>query len=378
MQWVKLGDIVKISKGKKEVLDENSASNIRYIQIDDLRNNNKLKICLPTKRSVHVTCDDVIIAWDGANAGTIGYNLQGVIGSTLAKLKINDTAINSTFLGKFLKSQFNYLRATCTGATIPHISKNVLLSIKIPLPSLGVQEKIVGVLDEAQQLIDSRQEQLKLYDELIQATFYEMFGDPITNPKNWQVKKIGKMGLVQTGNTPPRINEEYYGDFIEWVKSGNINTPYSYLSKASEFLSKKGLNKGRLATTGSLLITCIAGSKNCIGNVAIANRDVCFNQQINSFTPEQISKKNTLFLYSLFLFSKKLIQSASSNGMKGIVSKSKFEKIKLINPPLELQQEFARKVEFIEEQKELCNEALQEMTNNFNSLMQKAFNGELF
>ena len=73
----------------------------RYIQIEDLRHNDNLKYCIPNKKSVHVNKDDLIIAWDGANAGTIGVGLEGVIGSTLVLtdkgyFKIKDLVGNKT------------------------------------------------------------------------------------------------------------------------------------------------------------------------------------------------------------------------------------------------------------------------------------------
>ncbi len=86
MTWptLTLENIVKISKGKKHNLVK-SVTNNRYIQIDDLRNDNLIKYTDDDK-GTFVEPSDVIIAWDGANAGTIGYGLEGLIGSTLARL----------------------------------------------------------------------------------------------------------------------------------------------------------------------------------------------------------------------------------------------------------------------------------------------------
>ncbi len=87
--WVKarLGDIFSIQKGKKHsVLDSYSNGATRVLTINDLRNNDLLKYTLDGD-GVKVTKDDVLIAWDGANAGTIGFNLEGFAGSTIAALK---------------------------------------------------------------------------------------------------------------------------------------------------------------------------------------------------------------------------------------------------------------------------------------------------
>ena len=85
-------------------------------------------------------------------------------------------------------------------------------------------------------------------------------------------------------------------------------------------------------------MTCIAGSHECIGNVALADREVAFNQQINAITPRE--GIDPFFLYTLILTSKRLIQLSSSEAMKGMVSKSRFESIRVINVPCEHQTEF--------------------------------------
>ena len=158
-----LKNIFKISKGKKAV-ESTDHTLQRYIQIEDLRSDDKIKYAQHDKKNI--TCDehDVLIAWDGANAGTIGYNLKGVIGSTLAKLSPMRDNIYSPFVGRFLQSQFKYLRETCTGATIPHISRSILESLKIPLPPLDQQKKIAAILDAADAYRQKTKALIEKYD----------------------------------------------------------------------------------------------------------------------------------------------------------------------------------------------------------------------
>ncbi|WP_255309529.1 restriction endonuclease subunit S [Listeria newyorkensis] len=134
------------------------------------------------------------------------------------------------------------------------------------------------------------------------------------------------------------------------------------------------MKKGRIVPRNSILVTCIAGSKNVIGNAAIADREVAFNQQINAIVPDV----NTYFLYVHILVSKKKIQDKSTGGMKGLVSKSTFQNIKFMYPPKDLQNKFGEYFIEITKQKQLLKQSLTELENNFNSLMQRAFNGELF
>ena len=124
MSWslIPLSDFVTIQKGKKhETVELASQSSYRFIQIDDLRNDENIKYTDDSK-GVIANVTDVIIAWDGANAGTIGFGKSGFIGSTLAKLSFDTEKVDTEYLGRFLQSKFRELRENCTGATIPHIS----------------------------------------------------------------------------------------------------------------------------------------------------------------------------------------------------------------------------------------------------------------
>lgn len=247
-------------------------------------------------------------------------------------------------------------------------------NLKIPLPPLEAQKHIAQILDDAATLRDKTKKLLDEYDLLTQSIFLEMFGDPVINPMKWEKKRLKALGKTITGNTPSRAIREYYGDYVEWIKTDNINTRNIHLTRAKEFLSKQGLAKARFVDKGAILVTCIAGSRKVIGNVAIANRKVSFNQQINAFIP---NNRISLFWYYQFILCKRYVQNSSTKGMKGIITKGKFEKIEFINPPIELQNQFAEKIALIEKQKELAQQELKESEDLFNCLLQKAFKGEL-
>lgn len=80
---------------------------------------------------------------------------------------------------------------------------------------LEEQERIVFILERAESAIQKREESNRLLDEYLKSVFVEIFGDPVTNPKGWDKKKLKDFGKVVTGNTPSRKQEEYYGDYIE-------------------------------------------------------------------------------------------------------------------------------------------------------------------
>ncbi len=171
------------------------------------------------------------------------------------------------------------------------------------------------------------------------------------------------------------MNLSNYGNYIEWIKSDNINTTSMYLTQAREGLSEEGLSIARSVDEGNILMTCIAGSLSCIGNVAIADRKVSFNQQINAIVPKE---NNHLFIYHLLLLSKPYIQGKVNMSLKGILSKGKLLELEFFFPPLSLQIQFAEFVEKVEAQKALLKKSLADMEQNYQSFMQKCFKGEIF
>jgi len=249
----------------------------------------------------------------------------------------------------------------------------LLKEIKIPIPPLSTQSRIVSELDLLQSIIDKQKAQVKELDNLAQAIFYDMFGDPVENEKGWEVKKLGEIGKIVTGNTPSRQIKEYYDTpFIEWIKSDNLSNNYIYASKAKEFLSKSGSSKGRIIPTGSILVTCIAGSLSSIGTASMINRTVSFNQQINAIIPNEKLVSNLFVLHTIRRMGKR-IQDNATNGMKHIITKSVFKNIPIILPPLSLQQTFAAKIESIEKQKAAISKSLAETQRLFDYTMDKYF-----
>lgn len=239
------------------------------------------------------------------------------------------------------------------------------------MPSLAEQQRIADLLDKAETIRRKRQEAIALTDDLLRSTFLEMFGDPVTNPKGWPVVALTNFAAITTGNTPPRNVPAFYGEHIEWIKSDNINTSSHFLTPASERLSEAGRAVGRVAPSGSSLVTCIAGSKDCIGNIALADREVAFNQQINAVTPR--AGADFRFVYALLLNGKPLIQSASTGGMKGMVSKGRLENLRFPRPPLDLQVKFGAAFDAIARASKRTKLAQEASEQAFFSLVNSAF-----
>lgn len=291
------------------------------------------------------------------------------------KSLIPGESVDGLYLYYCMKHSSQRLQALGNGATFKEVSKKIVEEFEIPLPPLPEQKRIAALLDKADAIRRKRQQAIQLADDFLRAVFLDMFGDPVTNPKGWNLRPVKEMAKVTTGNTPPRDKQEYYGDFIEWIKSDNINTPSDLLTVATEYLSEAGCMVGRRVPAGSTLLTCIAGSFDCIGNAAYADREVSFNQQINALTPR--SGINGIFLYALSKYCKKAIQAASTGGMKGMVSKGKLEDVRFICPPASMQQKFAEAFRRHQDLRKRMENSQDGLSEEFSSISQKAFSGHL-
>ena len=298
----------------------------------------------------------------------------GIVSPAYGIWDVDQTKIIPEFLEYALRCNraIDYYKAKLRGSTARRRSlpTPTLLELDVPLPDIEQQRLALTTIHHAKNALDSRQAQLTKLDELIKARFVEMFGDPVTNPFNWPTVELGQRCEIITGNTPSRAEPENYGTFIEWIKSDNINTPSTFLTPAQEYLSEVGFQKCRFVESGSLLMTCIAGSLNCIGNVAVTNRRVAFNQQINAITP---TCDNVLYLYWLMILSKPAIHKTINMALKGILSKSQLSSIKFPFPSIECQNQFAAFVAEVDKSKVEVQKALDQTQLLFDSLMQQYF-----
>ena len=288
------------------------------------------------------------------NVGSVDWQdcEERVIVSPLYVVFGVDKKLDQQYLLHYLKSDIarTYINALATGSVRDNLKFSVLQELPINLRPIDEQRKLASVLDYVDSVIGLRNEELSTLDTLVKSRFVELFGDPVSNPKGWNIEPLGKRCGIITGNTPPRSEPENYGKYIEWIKSDNINTPFTFITKAQECLSEAGFEKCRFVEAGSILMTCIAGSIDCIGNVAVTDRRVAFNQQINAIVPEQ---DEVLYLYWLMQLSKPMIHRTINMALKGILSKSQLSEIVFPFPPITLQEQFVAFVEQTDKSK-LC------------------------
>ena len=317
---------------------------------------------------------DIIIGVRATIGEKVWSDREYCLGRGVAGLR-SKSSLSSRYLWHWLSRIRPEISRKAKGATFKQVTREDIAELPLSLPPFPEQERLSLILDNAAHIQRKRAIVLADMNQYLRSSFLYLFGDPVANTKGLPEKPIADVATVTTGNTPSREVAAYFGDHIEWIKSDNLNTPSHFLTKATEGLSEAGLRVGRSAPAGSTLITCIAGSPSCIGNAALADRPVSFNQQINALIPKPGIEPE--FIYATTLFSKARIQAASTNGMKGMVSKGALEEVRFILPPPDQREKFVAIFRTVMALIEKLESAASEANMLYGSLAQRAFTGQL-
>lgn len=262
--------------------------------------------------------------------------------------------INSEFLYYVLSDNafFDYDTLTSKGTKMPRGTKEAIMRYSIPAIPLPVQRRVAGILSGYDRLIENNAKRIKLLEQMAENLYKEWFvrfrfpgheNVPMENglPKGWKYSQIKDYGRIETGKTPPMEHSEYYGGNYLFIKTPDMHDTV-FVNKSQETLSEEGnkSQKKKLIPANSILISCIGTG----GVVAINSKAGHTNQQINSIVLND--KKQ---LEWLFFTCKALKQSIELFGATGAtmtnLSKGKFERLKVIEPPKELAINFHNKVE---------------------------------
>ncbi|EMO52142.1 restriction endonuclease subunit S [Leptospira noguchii] len=377
MKYEKIENVITIHKGRKhEVAVKPTASSIRLLQIDDLRNDHYIKYT-DDKNGILSTEEDLLIVWDGANAGTIGYGKCGFAGSTIAVLrKRNVKEYYTQYLGRFLQSQFAILKKNTTGSTIPHIDRGTLLNIQIPLPPLSEQIQIAEILTQAETLIAQRKESIRLLDELVKSQFLEMFGDPVKNEKGWEVKRLGDIARLERGRFSPRPRNDpsYFDGNYPFIQTGDISKSDGYLRHYTQTLNEKGIKVSKQFRKGTIVIAIVGAT---IGATAILDLDVYATDSIVGINCMEITNFNNLFLEFTLRFWKPILLQNAPEAARANINLEILKRLELIFPPISAQIQFANFLIQADLQKRSYQNSLQEFETFYTALSQKAFRGEL-
>ena len=290
---------------------------------------------------------------------------------------------------KYLSYYINYtdLSSKITGTTRGKLTKSALNSIEIPLPEYSHQLKVVSALDKAKLIIAKRKEQIEACDDVIKSQFIEMFGDPINNPMGWEVKKLKDMSTkILSGNTPKGGSQVYVEQGITFFRSQNVWKNKLVLDDIAyiDQETHKSMSKSSLKYRDILMTKTgrINTENSSLGRAAMfLGEDDSAN--INGHVYLIRLQENIVNEFVLFILTtneyREYIRSVCVGGIdKRQINKEHLEEFPIIYPPIELQMKFANMVKQVDKLKFEMQQSLIELENNFNSLMQRAFKGELF
>ncbi|MAO55990.1 MAG: hypothetical protein CMM61_09845 [Rhodospirillaceae bacterium] len=319
---------------------------------------------------------DIVICTSSGSSEVVGktaratHDWEGSFGAFCAGIRARRNKCDPSFLFYYLKSpQFRLWTQRSSGANIKNIRKSELDLFEVPLPPLSEQRRIAAILDKADGIRRKREQVLVMIDGLLQSTFLEMFGHPLSPSAKLPVKPLSELGRIDTGKTPPTSDPNNYGSGVPFVTPGDLG---DLVFLTNREISEKGTSSSKVVERGATMVCCIGAT---IGKMGLVTQRSAFNQQINAVSWGE--KIDPLYGYIGMTFLAAHIANAGTSTTLPILKKSSFSKINFPVPPIERQREFSRIVEAAWSSKERQTGQLHEAENFFQSLSQRAFRGEL-
>lgn len=361
--YKKLGDVCKVNSGKgiaAELISPNySPSLFPCYGGNGIRGYVKT----PSHNGVHP-----IIGRVGALCGNV-HLAKGEFYATEHALivTITDNGVHPEWLSFLLK--YKDLSKIAKGVAQPVISASEVMKQELPMPSLDEQQAIVRELDGINRLIDLQEEQLREYDRLAQSLFYTTFGDPVSNPKGWEVKKLGEVAETTSGGTPSKTHAEYYeGGTIPWLRSGEVSQGLIYETEL--FITQAGLDNSsaKIVPVNTVAVAMYGAT---VGEVGIIKAPMCTNQAVCNIFPNE--NFTSAYLRYFLMAMKPKYTEVAAGGAQPNISQAIIRDTLVALPPLAIQQSFAAQIEAIEQQKALIRRSLDETRTLLAARMQYYF-----
>lgn len=301
---------------------------------------------------------------------------KGIFNSVLMRIRpIKSRILPQYFLFYFQSSMVqDKILQRSSGATIKNLFQTkTLRDFEVPLPPIPIQQKIIDILQTAKSLKEKREQANQTANKLLEAVFIRMFGDPVVNPMQWSIGRIGDYAQIRygTGSPPP-----YEVSGIPFIRATNIKKG-QIVKKEMKFISSESASKiekcklveGSLlivrsgANTGDSAVVPIAYD----GSYAAYDLIIEFNEKLNS-----------IFVWTLLNmnYGRSIMKPLTKRAAQPHINAEQVSAIKVPVPPIELQQRFVAIIQKINNLQEKQEKAVQEISVLFNSLMSKAFKGE--
>jgi type I restriction enzyme S subunit len=341
MKWekVKLGEIVNNLDSRRKPLNDSERAEITQLGLYPyIGANNIMGYVDQFLFDEEILC----VAEDGGSWGA-GQRCAVIYkGKTWVNNHAHVLSAKTMLDLRYLMHYLNYSDLTkfISGSTRGKLTKGSLEKIEIPLPPLHIQQQIADTLDKADLLRKKDQELLQKYDQLAQAIFYDMFGDPVRNEKGWEVKKLGDITKITSGGTPNRKISEYFENGeIPWVKTGDLKVQHLYTSE--EFITSRALEESsaKVFPINTVLVALYGAT---IGACSVLKIEAATNQACGAILPNKVLAAD--FLYWFFRIIKPDLIQKGVGGAQPNISGEILKQLSVIVPPFSLQVNFLEKL----------------------------------
>ncbi|MFG3452152.1 restriction endonuclease subunit S [Stutzerimonas stutzeri] len=318
---------------------------------------------------------DLLIGMDGDFNRARWSGGRALLNQRVCKITAKCESLDQGYLYHFLPKALDKIHAETPAVTVKHLSVKGIRAIEIPLPPLSEQKRIASILDKADAIRRKRQQAIQLADDFLRAVFLDMFGDPVTNPKGWEVRLlselVSKLGDGLHGTPDYDESGDYY-----FINGNNLDSGRIVINERVKRVGDEEFKKHKKELSKNTMLVSINGT---IGKVAfyqgekvVLGKSVCYFNVI----PERIS---SIYLYHLigshyFLRYTSGIETGST--IKNVSLKSMRE-LPVPLPSAELQGSFESLVKRIESKKGKFSAGYNSASALFDSLSQNAFSGKL-
>lgn len=283
----------------------------------------------------------------------------GADGVKILKPKINDC-------------NYKYLYYVLCNIKIPNTGYNRhfkwIKEVNIDLPELNIQNKVVNMLDRINDLVLFRKQQISKLDQLVKSRFVEMFGDTKNNINNFKIYSIGDICSLKSGTSLP-LNVENEGGDIPYIKVSDMSLPGNerYITISSRYVTQKTAGKG-IFPVGSVIFPKRGGA---IGTnkKRLTQIPICADLNIMGVIPGA----NIMPQYLLSYFDMIDLGKLDNGSSVPQLNNKDIAPLKILLPPLSLQEQFAAFVEQVEKAKSSVKQSLEKLETLKKSLMQEYF-----
>ena len=304
---------------------------------------------------------DLIVGMDGEFNIARWKSIDALLNQRVCKLKAKE-GTNEEYLRFALVKALKTIEDKTAFVTVKHLSAKELNKLELDMPGIEEQNVRAESMAKLEKVISHRKEELSALDNLIKARFVEMFGNPVTNEKGWNQKQLGEITTkLGSGATPKGGKEAYQEDGITLIRSMNVHNglfEYKELAHISEGQATKldnvtiEENDVLLNITGaSVARSCVVPSKILPARV---NQHVCIIRCNQRIVPEFLNKLLIDDNYQRLLWS-----IARGGATREAITKQQVESLKIIVPPIELQNQFADFVHQVDKSKVTVQKAFE-------------------